>query len=102
MATLPVKAYPASDSAADLKGPVAGLADVATGEVSQSNFVYSLGFWSAVLASTLNVAYMGVMVVVALSGFVLPPPEPAQTIAGMITLRSAPCPGYLPHPHLHT
>ncbi len=82
MATISAEAHLASDG----ESP----ASVTTRETAKSSIVYSLGFWSALLASALNLAYMGVMAVVALSGFVLPPPEPAQSIAGIITLLSAP------------
>jgi hypothetical protein len=82
MATLSVKSHPAS------AGQLA--VGITVDEASQPRLVYRLGLWAAALVSVLNLVYMGIMVSLAFSGFVLPPPEPTQTIAGIITLLSAP------------
>lgn len=59
-------------------------------EAFPGHLASSLGFWAATLISLLNIVYMAILGSLALSGLVLPPPEPAQTVLAVITLLSAP------------
>jgi len=49
-----------------------------------------VGLWASVLALGLSIVYVGAFIALLFGGLAMPPPEPSQTIFGVVTLLSAP------------